>query len=101
MLAWYIYGAWPVPEGYSSPRHSMFGGPDALFAGSLEDVDGCIRTAGDQSFAAIGSAIVTLGMPVVATQEGGYAIDALGANAVALLRAIHACAIEQAPKRHE
>jgi acetoin utilization deacetylase AcuC-like enzyme len=52
-------------------------------------------------YARIGSAIVTLGMPVVATQEGGYAIDALGANAVALLGAIHACAIEQAPKRHE
>jgi acetoin utilization deacetylase AcuC-like enzyme len=33
----------------------------------------------------IGSAIAALGMPVVALQEGGYAIDALGANAVAFL----------------
>jgi hypothetical protein len=30
-----------------------FGGPDAVFAGALEDANGCIRTAGDQSFAVI------------------------------------------------
>jgi acetoin utilization deacetylase AcuC-like enzyme len=39
-------------------------------------------------YARIGSAIVTLGMPVVAIQEGGYAIHALGANAVAFLGAM-------------
>ena len=52
-LIWYLYGPWPVPEGYSFPRHSMLGGPQALFAGSLEDVDGCIRTAGEGSFAVV------------------------------------------------
>jgi acetoin utilization deacetylase AcuC-like enzyme len=36
----------------------------------------------------IGSAIGSLGMPVVALQEGGYAIEALGANAVAFLGAL-------------
>ncbi len=52
-LAWYVYGGWPVPNGYSSPRHSMLGRPDALYVGSLEDVDGCIRAAGDESFAVV------------------------------------------------
>jgi hypothetical protein len=52
-LAWYAYGAWPVPDGYSFPRHSMWGGPDALYVGTLEDVDGCIRAAGDESFAVV------------------------------------------------
>jgi acetoin utilization deacetylase AcuC-like enzyme len=33
----------------------------------------------------IGSTIATLGPPVVAVQEGGYALDALGANATAFL----------------
>ena len=33
----------------------------------------------------IGSAIASLGMPAVVLQEGGYAVDALGANAVAFL----------------
>jgi len=51
--AWYAYGAWPVPDGYSFPRHSMFGGPAALYEGTLEDVDGCIRAAGDESFAVV------------------------------------------------
>ena len=36
-------------------------------------------------YARIASAIASLEMPVVAIQEGGYAIDALGANAVAFL----------------
>ncbi len=36
----------------------------------------------------IGSAIRSLAMPVVAIQEGGYAIEALGANAVAFLGAV-------------
>jgi acetoin utilization deacetylase AcuC-like enzyme len=40
-------------------------------------------------YAQIGSAIGSLGKRVVAVQEGGYAIDALGANAVAFLGAMH------------
>lgn len=36
----------------------------------------------------IGAAIAGLGLPVVALQEGGYAVDALGANAVAFLGAV-------------
>jgi hypothetical protein len=41
--AWYVYGAWPVPDGYEFPRHSLWGGgPGALFEGSLADQDGCI-----------------------------------------------------------
>jgi hypothetical protein len=52
-LAWSTYGAWPVPGGYSFPRHSMWGGPEALYVGTLEDVDGCIRAAGDESFAVV------------------------------------------------
>ena len=39
-------------------------------------------------YARIGSAIASLKMPVVAIQEGGYAIDALGDNAVAFLGAL-------------
>jgi acetoin utilization deacetylase AcuC-like enzyme len=41
-------------------------------------------------YARIGSSIASLGMPVVAIQEGGYAIDALGANAVAFLGSLAA-----------
>jgi hypothetical protein len=52
-IAWSTYGAWPVPGGYSFPRHGMWGGPDALFEGTLEDVDGCIRARGEQSFAVV------------------------------------------------
>jgi hypothetical protein len=52
-VLWYLYGGWPAPEGYSFPRHSMLGGPQALFEGSLEDADGCIRTAGEGSFAVV------------------------------------------------
>ncbi len=41
---WYVYGAWPVPDGYEFPRHSQWGGgPTALFEGELVDEDGCIR----------------------------------------------------------
>jgi acetoin utilization deacetylase AcuC-like enzyme len=36
----------------------------------------------------VGSAIASLGLPVVAIQEGGYAIEALGANAVEFLGAL-------------
>ena len=43
---WYVYGAWPVPDGYTFPRHSIWGsGPAALFEGTLLIEDGCIRTA--------------------------------------------------------
>lgn len=38
-----------------------------------------------EDYARIGARIATLGLSVVALQEGGYAIDALGANAVAFL----------------
>ena len=41
-------------------------------------------------YARIGSAIASLGMPVVALQEGGYAIEALGANAVAFVGSLGA-----------
>jgi hypothetical protein len=50
---WSTYGSWPVPSGYSFPRHSMWGGPAALYEGTLEEVDGCIRAAGDKSFAVV------------------------------------------------
>ena len=36
-------------------------------------------------YAEIGRMIAALGIPMIALQEGGYAVDALGANAVALL----------------
>ncbi len=52
-LVWNVFGGWPVPSGYSFPRHSMFGGPAGLFEGTLEDIDGCIRAAGDESFAVV------------------------------------------------
>ena len=39
-------------------------------------------------YARIGSAIASLGLPVVALQEGGYAVEALGANAAAFLGAL-------------
>jgi acetoin utilization deacetylase AcuC-like enzyme len=38
----------------------------------------------------LGQAIADLAMPVVALQEGGYAVEALGANAVAFLGGIRA-----------
>ncbi len=40
-------------------------------------------------YAEIGGMIGALGMPVIALQEGGYALDALGANALALLSGLH------------
>ncbi|MGH2401782.1 MAG: histone deacetylase family protein [Candidatus Limnocylindria bacterium] len=39
-------------------------------------------------YARIGAVVAALGLPVVALQEGGYAVDALGANAVAFLGAL-------------
>jgi acetoin utilization deacetylase AcuC-like enzyme len=44
--------------------------------------DLALRTA---DYGEIGRMIAGLGMPAIALQEGGYAIDALGANAVALM----------------
>jgi acetoin utilization deacetylase AcuC-like enzyme len=41
-------------------------------------------------YARIGAAIAGLRMPIVALQEGGYAVEALGANAVAFLGAVGA-----------
>ena len=43
---WSVYGAWPVPDGYVFPRHTIWGsGPAALFEGTLAIEDGCIQTA--------------------------------------------------------
>jgi hypothetical protein len=90
-VGWLKYGGWPAPDGYSFPRHSMFGGPDALFVGALEDVDGCIRTAGAGSFAVVwppghrlsiegGEPVVHAGFDLVGMGElvrmgGGYYED--------------------------
>jgi acetoin utilization deacetylase AcuC-like enzyme len=41
-----------------------------------------------QDYGVIGAQVASLGMPVVALQEGGYAIDAIGANAVAFLHGL-------------
>ena len=41
-------------------------------------------------YARIGSAIAALGRPAVVLQEGGYAVEALGPNAVAFLSALAA-----------
>ncbi len=41
-----------------------------------------------EDYAAIGARIAALDRPVIALQEGGYAVDALGANAVAFLGAL-------------
>jgi hypothetical protein len=46
-VLWNVYGAWPVPEGYEFPRHSIWGGgPAALFEGTLVEEDGCILADG-------------------------------------------------------
>jgi hypothetical protein len=46
--AWYVYGSWPVPDGYSFPRHAAWGGgPTALFEGDLQEAEGCIQGATD------------------------------------------------------
>ena len=39
-------------------------------------------------YAAVGERIASLGWPVIALQEGGYAVEALGTNAVAFLGAL-------------
>jgi acetoin utilization deacetylase AcuC-like enzyme len=44
--------------------------------------DLALRTS---DYGEIGRMIAGLGIPVIALQEGGYAVDALGDNAVALL----------------
>ena len=48
----------------------------------------CNLSLRTDDYARIGSTIAALGMPVVALQEGGYAVEALGANAVAFLGAL-------------
>jgi acetoin utilization deacetylase AcuC-like enzyme len=45
----------------------------------------CTFALQTDDYARIGTAIATLDMPVVALQEGGYAVEALGANAAAFL----------------
>jgi acetoin utilization deacetylase AcuC-like enzyme len=47
--------------------------------------DLALRTA---DYAVIGASIRARGLPVVALQEGGYAIDAIGTNAVSFLRGL-------------
>lgn len=72
-LLWFLYGGGPPPAGYSFPRHSMLGGPQALFKGSLENVEGCIRTAGEGSLAVVWppgySLSIDDGKPVI---HGGF-----------------------------
>jgi acetoin utilization deacetylase AcuC-like enzyme len=58
------------------------------FAG---DPIGAFRVTTD-GFRHIGGALAGLGRPTVLVQEGGYALDALGANAVALLGGFQAAA---------
>jgi acetoin utilization deacetylase AcuC-like enzyme len=43
---------------------------------------------GTGDYAVIGRMIGELGLPVVALQEGGYAVDAIGANALSFLRGL-------------
>ena len=45
----------------------------------------CNLSLHTDDYVRIGAAIASLAMPVVAIQEGGYAVEALGANAVAFL----------------
>jgi acetoin utilization deacetylase AcuC-like enzyme len=49
----------------------------------------CTLALRTDDYARVGSRIAELGRPVVALQEGGYAVDALGANAVAFLGGLH------------
>ncbi len=88
-------GAGTGIDGYGAALHTALGlietfEPDAPLVLSLgfdtfeRDPIGdlALRTA---DYATIGRMIGDLGVPVVALQEGGYAIDAIGANAVAFL----------------
>jgi acetoin utilization deacetylase AcuC-like enzyme len=47
--------------------------------------DLALRTA---DYHELGSMVASVGVPVVALQEGGYALDAIGANALAFLRGL-------------
>ena len=49
--------------------------------------DFALRTS---DYAVIGAQVAALDMPVIALQEGGYAIDAIGANAVSFLHGLRA-----------
>lgn len=91
---------WPLPartgiDGYASALTEALGmleafAPDAplIISAGFDTFDGdpigdlALRTA---DYAEIGRMIAAAGMPMVVLQEGGYAVDALGANAVALL----------------
>jgi acetoin utilization deacetylase AcuC-like enzyme len=64
-----------------SPRYLVVSlGLDTFAGDPLGDL--ALTTAG---FGHIGAAIAQLGLPTLFVQEGGYAIDALGANLVALM----------------
>jgi acetoin utilization deacetylase AcuC-like enzyme len=67
--------------------------PDAPLVISLgfDAFDGdpiCDLALATADFAAIGGRVRGLGLPAIVVQEGGYAIDAIGANAVAFLRGV-------------
>jgi hypothetical protein len=55
LLAMVLYGLWyallrtpSTPDGYDFPHHSLSGGPDALYEGTLLESEGCVVTeAGD------------------------------------------------------
>jgi acetoin utilization deacetylase AcuC-like enzyme len=67
-----------------SPRYLVLSAGFDTFGGDpLGDFQ--LTTA---AYHAIGARIAALGLPTLVVQEGGYAIDALGANAVALLRGL-------------
>jgi acetoin utilization deacetylase AcuC-like enzyme len=74
-------------------RHLEAFGPDAPLVLSLgfdtferDPIGDLALRTGD--YAVIGRMIGELGLPVVALQEGGYAVDAIGANALSFLRGL-------------
>jgi acetoin utilization deacetylase AcuC-like enzyme len=89
----------PLPDGTGDDAYlDALAGAMALVAGfepaTLVVSAGFDTFAGDplgafgvttEGFARIGAALAGAGRPTVVVQEGGYALDALGANAVALL----------------
>jgi acetoin utilization deacetylase AcuC-like enzyme len=89
----------PLPDGTGDDAYlEALAGAMALVAGfepaTLVVSAGFDTFAGDpigafavttEGFARIGAALAGAGRPTVVVQEGGYALDALGANAVALL----------------
>ncbi len=91
---------WPLPartglDGYATALAEALGeveafAPDAPLVISAgfdtfeRDPIGDLSLRTDD-YAEIGGMIASLGAPVIVLQEGGYAVDALGANALALL----------------